>query len=197
MDRVLLFSDSAYFAHFPSIDLKLLKQELLDYIEKNDKDGRNLSNIGGYQSNDLNIDLVLKYIEIPKVLDLLFQECSNIIKKNIVISNIWININKFGDYNNKHSHPGSVLSGAFYVDIPDLENDGGEFLFHRNRSHIDYSLHSLLENVENPEDFYAEYTYKPIPGQAVIFPSSLEHSVRSNSSNKDRISLSFNTTLER
>ena len=39
------------------------------------------------------------------------------------LKNYWININRYGDYNTVHNHRGTILSGVFYIDVPD-ENMG-------------------------------------------------------------------------
>ena len=39
------------------------------------------------------------------------------------------------------------------------------------------------------------YYFRPMEGRLLIFPSSLEHEVKENKSNEDRISVPFNLTF--
>lgn len=109
-------------------------------------------------------------------------------------ANVWININNKGGYNEIHTHPGSLMSGAFYVKVPP-EGDAGHICFHRNSMEA-YTIHSLglaedLSTAETPHTF-ATWTYPPKEGRLVLFPSWIPHGVRENETDQDRISISFN-----
>ena len=77
--------------------------------------------------------------------------------------NFWINFIEPGDINNWHTHAGT-LSGVIYVD---------------NEMNI-------------PTNFAGGYSYNGIPGDIVIFPSTLSHMVEVNNSQKTRITYAFN-----
>ena len=94
--------------------------------------GRILSNAGGWQSNDfrfkdiINTPLQIFFDEIkPKVKEVLLELG---IKNDYYIDNSWININGKGSKNHLHDHPGSSVSGVFY-----LTENNSEIIFERNR----------------------------------------------------------------
>jgi uncharacterized protein (TIGR02466 family) len=121
-----------------------------------------------------------------------FESCVTTLE----FANVWININNKGGYNETHTHPGSLMSGAFYVKVPPEDaGDPGHICFHRNAMEA-YVIHSLglaedLSKAEVPHTF-ATWTYPPKEGRLVLFPSWIPHGVRENETEHDRISISFN-----
>ena len=98
----------------------------------------------------------------------------------------WFSVNSYGDHTTLHNHRDSVLSGVFYVDIPD--ENMGKINFERSDD-ISYFLPPL----ESYNNFTGERaSYQPETGRVLIFPSWLKHSVDTNRSKKNRISVSFN-----
>lgn len=104
-------------------------------------------------------------------------------KERLKFSCSWLNLyDKYG-YQDLHSHPGSVLSGVFY-----LKSDGLKDLIFQAPYHFfqpvapKYSEKNL-ENSVNIE-------YASIEGRCYIFPSHLMH--RTLPAQNERISLSFN-----
>jgi uncharacterized protein (TIGR02466 family) len=113
------------------LDLNVINNYCLEY-EKNNK-GRVLSNFGGFQSNDLDFNVPI----INKLSNLILNNV-NYVSKNyfkfnqvLDITNIWFNINRFKDNNDKHLHPNSLLSGVFYSKIPD---NSGQIKFFNSES---------------------------------------------------------------
>ena len=87
------------------------------------------------------------------------------------VKSFWCNVNTYGDYNTLHNHRGSILSGVFYVDVPD--ENMGNINFQRSDD-IEYYLPPL----NNYNNFTGEKaSYKPESGKVLIFPSWLRHSV--------------------
>ena len=121
-----------------------------------------------------------------------FESCVTTLE----FANIWININNKGGYNEVHTHPGSLMSGAFYVKVPPEEKgDCGSITFHKNAME-GYVTHSLglaedLSKAEAPHT-HATMSYPPKEGRLVLFPSWISHGVRENETEEDRISISFN-----
>jgi uncharacterized protein (TIGR02466 family) len=107
-----------------------------------------------------------------------------------VIGNAWINITGKHGYAACHVHPQSLLSGVFYVSIP--ENSGAltfydtkEFQSYRELQLKSAALRDRLGMNPNLE-------YSPVEGRMLLFPSWLPHDVGMNCSAEDRISISFN-----
>ena len=167
-------------------------------LKKKDK-GRTFSNYGGWQSNDLSLEEnVLKdlLIEIEKNL-IPFEQVLRLRKEfKLKVANIWANVNGPGAMNYPHIHPGSVLSGVYYVTLP--ENSGNLRLINPNLFNF-VSLESIggVETfTEGPCLFTTEHTlHKSQSGGLLIFPSHLSHYVLPNLSKQKRISISFNTTV--
>ena len=106
-------------------------------------------------------------------------------------SNVWMNINGTGGYNEVHTHPSSTMSGVFYVKVP--SGEAGDLVIHRN------PLEAFVMNQPTSESFddstphtSSNYAIPPVPGLLLLFPSYLSHSVRENKTEDNRISISFN-----
>ena len=163
-------------------------EELLKYclLRKAYDNGKLFSNRGGWQSSDLYFHTDEVMNKFCKFLQYHLNILSEKIKIKLVINNLWININGYQTTNDIHTHPGSYISGVFYVKA---EENQGDICFENPLKHINYFIY---------EDsiFLDSYVYhKPQTGKLLLFPSSLPHSVLSNETNIDRISISFNTKV--
>ena len=182
-----------------TINNNSLKTFILD-LKSKDK-GRTVSNYGGWQSNNLSLqENVLKdlIIEIEKNL-VSFKEPLALRKEfKLTVLNLWANVNEKGAVNIPHLHPGSVLSGVYYVTFPD--NSGRLRLMHPNPNH--FSIFSFLGGLEKLVEKPTVFTMENVefvtkPGALVIFPSHLYHYVLPNLSDDARISFSFNVTMKK
>ena len=154
--------------------------------------GRTLSNVGGWQSNNLyyndiiNTPLQIFFDEIkPKIKEVLLELG---IKYDYYIDNFWININYKDNKNHLHDHPGNSVSGVIY-----LTEYNSEIIFERNRDISRYHLSNLLSNCDTFLS-YNTISYTPQQGQYIIFPSWLLHEVKINNNDSERISISFNVS---
>ena len=167
------------------LDTTSIEKYCLDHQDKND--GRTLSNIGGYQSHNVKISLLVK--EINKYLNV-FSE-SHAIDNELVIDNMWININEFKDYNITHCHPNALFSGVYYVKTPDkcgnitFENPSTDVMTHTYQG-INFKEYNLFNSVTHWQSVKENILY--------VFPGWLKHRVEPNLSNEKRISISFNIT---
>lgn len=93
----------------------------------------------------------------------------------------WFNVNPPGTYNSLHIHPGSILSGVFWVSCP--ENCGRFIIKHPNE---------MLNFYLGPD----KCSIDPQEGLLVLFPSYLPHLVEPNQGSEDRISISFNLYIK-
>lgn len=105
-------------------------------------------------------------------------------KLELVVTQSWLNRTKPGQYHHQHTHPNSVVSGVFYFQTHD-QQDTIKF----EKSYSQWLVESHSQNPFNIENLLVLIK----PGQLLLFPSSLIHSVPVNNGQKDRISLSFNT----
>jgi uncharacterized protein (TIGR02466 family) len=113
-------------------------------------------------------------------------------------ANLWANINRKGEGNAFHSHPGAFWSGVYYVDDGGIDADpslGGELEFMDPRGplplmlapHLGYVGSSDLSNT-------SIQALRPKPGRLVMFPAWLMHQVRPYHGTAERISVAFNLT---
>ena len=113
-----------------------IQNQLIDYayeFKNKDPEGVIYSNHGGWQSP--NFDIVDENDLLHSFLINCLSNFPNIDKSINFEVDAWININKKGDYNEKHNHPNSLLSGCIYLHVPDQpsgnKSHGGITLVHR------------------------------------------------------------------
>jgi uncharacterized protein (TIGR02466 family) len=111
----------------------------------------------------------------------------------------WSNINRFGDYHSPHNHPWSYLSGTYYVQVPDSENneDGHDNSEAACISHYDPRSGMSRYAFEPGSRGSNVHTLRPVPGALLLWPSAVHHFVHPNLSTDKRYSISFNIHLQR
>jgi len=189
------------FIAYENISLDNANIENFCYEMKNkDEKGRIISNVGGWQSDDMNYKN-FNQNEMIKLFDVVrtkFVELSRIFKlinpDEMDIDNFWININKTSDGNKLHNHLYSIFSIVYYVRIP---YDSGKIIFHRPS--LDDYKNCIKDGIiaEYNEFNSATCGYTPRIGDLIIFPSWLEHYVDYNNSEEERISIAFNSNYKR
>ena len=184
--------------YFPTpiwwIDTGLDNQRILDYcidLRKNDPDGREVSNFGGWQSNDIDCKQ-----DLPELVEFVMNQSDRIIsdygfdrsKTSLWFGNSWVNINKGKQWNQIHHHHGSFLSGVYYVQAT---SDSGNIYFYKdfNQSFITTSYAKVESNTALSAGLCY---YPPRTGRLLLFPSNLLHSVDKSRDEEDRISIAFN-----
>lgn len=175
------------------------------YELEHNQEGRQFSNYGGYQSNDLSYD----YPAFIDLLNCITSASSSIFDQGyhnfyyspyskVCIGNYWVNINRKNHCNMLHIHPGAFLSGVYYVSA-DSQLDQGDFFFLRDFSWITNHGHYFddLKGKECPAYLEQHVRLSPQTGTLLLFPSYLPHYVGANQSDTDRVSISFNIVLEK
>jgi uncharacterized protein (TIGR02466 family) len=160
--------------------------------------GRKKSNVGGWQSNDIQDEPELENLvnEINLRLDDLSSVSGLSSAYKLRIINMWININPKYSYNANHIHNGSFFSGSYYIKVP--ENSGTINFVNPSplqRLFVDSFIKEGSINSYNR--FNAQnWTMQPQENMLILFPSWIEHNVGQNISNDIRISIAFNTVLQ-
>lgn len=102
---------------------------------------------------------------------------------------LWVSVIRNGGHHGIHCHPGSVVSGTFYVDVDEksaplmLMNPTRHFRHHEPRP----------ARAEDFGPFTSEQlTIKPEQNLMVVWPAWLDHHVVRHTDNKPRVSMSFN-----
>ena len=174
-------------------DFDTIKDKLIKYsydLASRDINGRDASNRGGWQSQPFPVNGgdVLQ--------DLLISVISNIpsFKTGIDVKcDTWVNINPSGSFNTKHCHPSCDIAGVLWIKIPE---NSGDFVFISPYDFVSFKeMHSYTEEFKKQTNYYHNYSYTPQEGGILLFPSHLQHRVKENESNEDRISVSFNIEL--
>jgi len=106
-------------------------------------------------------------------------------KQRLVITQCWANRNPKGSKHHEHIHPNSIISGVMYFQI----NEKLPPISFSKERQDGVKLNPEKYNHVNSETFMLSCK----PGELILFPSSLKHSVPTNQSEEDRISVSFNT----
>ena len=106
-------------------------------------------------------------------------------KQRLVITQCWTNKNPPGAKHHEHVHPNSILSGVFFFKI------GGKLppIQFAKTNQVAMKLDPVKYNNITAETFMLPC----VPGELLLFPSNLKHSVPINLSEETRYSMSFNT----
>lgn len=176
--------------HCPVIGID--NNQIIEYVHRvrREKPGVEISNRGGWHSGEL--------IEpLPPSLTSLFENITEFVNdvpsrhmgmNNLELANFWININNKYDYNFPHDHQKCILSGVYYVSVPD--DNMGDIVFHRD-DNMEFFLHSGIEKKLTMVN--SNHAQKPaIESSFYLFPSWVKHHVERNESDKERISIAFN-----
>tara|TARA_A200000159_G_C7264547_1_gene314500 strand:- start:80 stop:670 length:591 start_codon:yes stop_codon:yes gene_type:complete len=189
--KMELFPTPVYTAMIP--DFNEYRNDIIDYTKQyKDKYGTvQVSNMGGYQSSsDIHQDPdfhavcnnIWETVLLPAcdLMSDVFEERGYPGTK-FALHNIWFNSNPKGAWNMPHTHPHCFFSGVIWVKAA---AESGDLVLHSPHAH---TLYGLEHNV---------WTIPPEEGRVVLFPSDLQHNVNSNTTENERISLSFNISID-
>jgi len=176
------------------VSREYLKQcaDAMDGMRRKDPEGRRVSNAyTGWQSNDgcesnpILQQLMRKIEQVFKDEVLPFHGIDQT-KASIHIGNSWANINDFSAWNKPHMHNGCWYSGVFYV-----RADGDEGCIDM----VDKDVKVVSDFPHSPR-VPMSFSYPPVTGMLILFPSGLMHMVEPNMTDKDRYSISFNMVIK-
>jgi uncharacterized protein (TIGR02466 family) len=168
----------------------LLKNTFLSILEnqKKIKQSNSVSNVGGYQSSNLN-----------EKMDVLIETTKEHIKKFIIhliptknfkanLNFYWLNENNKNDFNKIHHHcPNTNFSLIWYLKA----NGKGKINF----------LNGDMGATMNGNDHFFKHSFKnfyslePITDDLLVFPSHLNHFVEPSFDDSSRVSLATNIFL--
>ena len=159
---------------------ELSNNDIIDQVDQNEENLTFSHKINGRWENQyLSIDHVP---QLKKIFHFACKVGKKIIGKPLVVpykemglpmDEFWFNIARPGESTGWHDHKDrSVLSGVYYLKIPD---NAGDILFRKR-----------------DKDKIVEWNIRSETGKLILFHSNIEHSVKINKSNHDRISIAFN-----
>ena len=103
------------------------------------------------------------------------------------LDSLWVNLLKPGGHHSAHIHPHSILSGTFYVEVP---NGSGPIRFEDPR--LPMMMAAPVRREDAPEELRLFATIAPEPGLVLMWESWLRHEVLPGTAKSDRLSISFN-----
>ena len=159
---------------------ELSNDDIIDQVDQNKENLTFSHKINGRWENQyLSIDHVP---QLKKIFHFACKVGKKIIGKPLVVpykemglpmDEFWFNIARPGESTGWHDHKDrSVLSGVYYLKVPD---NAGDILFRKR-----------------DKDKIVEWNIRSETGKLILFHSNIEHSVKINKSNHDRISIAFN-----
>lgn len=194
MNLVSLFS-TPLFVDYLDID----NQQIIDFCYDHRTKNPHRNEDGGYQSLNLNLnnpnlsplfqEITRRVRDIKKNYFSLKDEC------NLEITNSWFNINepmgrcKGPSY--PHLHTFRFLSCVYY---PQAEKNSGNIVLLSPSSVAEYAIPNQVKATVH-EFNSSRWTVEPEPSKLLIFPGWLAHYVEFNESNKDRISIVANISI--
>jgi uncharacterized protein (TIGR02466 family) len=103
------------------------------------------------------------------------------------LDSLWINILKPGAAHSGHIHPGSIISGTVYLEIPK-----GASALKLEDPRLPMMMAAPKRSADAPESERTFVYVTPQPGDILLWESFIRHEVPANQARAERISLSFN-----
>jgi uncharacterized protein (TIGR02466 family) len=152
------------------------KENEIKSVLKNNSWGDNITS-----SFELGVDFISRFDlhELGEFIDDAVHELTTSfnIPKKLIRNESWVNYQNKYQYQNTHTHTGSVVSTCYYIQATP---EDGDFKIHPPKSEM--GIWGVGETV----------AYKPRTGLVLAFPSTVSHSVGQNLTDNTRISISCN-----
>lgn len=110
--------------------------------------------------------------------------------KKPVCDSLWVSVMPEGGSHTSHIHTNSVISGTYYVAVPD---GSGPIVFEDPRSGL--LMAAPPRKSSAPREIQTQVSETPKAGTLLLWESWLRHEVPLNRSHGNRISVSFNYVL--
>jgi hypothetical protein len=187
---------------FSDVQLELAKQILPVANEYLETHGTILTKFKTHISTYKNKDIGLQIMKDPRMkilgdyirnVSYQYLEDNNVdaAKYNDLGSNIFYLFNSIGknSTHNLHAHPGSLLSGCFYLDASE---DSPPLIFKDPRHYYDYVYYEPIYNKNTPYTLLPEFVIPVNKGMFLLWPAWLSHEVPLSNSDGNRITVAFN-----
>jgi len=148
-----------------------------------------------WKSYNLTKKDFLAFPETKKLMDLVmglvepcFRELNPRPSVSLVVDSVWFNVYPPDSQLEIHPHPGNVLSGTYYVKA---KPKCGDLVYFTPDVSTYYNFAAKYFTDRNDITAVKHYI-PPVEGTMVVAPSNIQHAVKENKSNEDRISFTFN-----
>jgi len=174
-----------------------LRTSILDHARRHP--GAERTNMGGWHSEpgqlefcgEAGAQLIGRMDSMVKEATLrLYAEFGRPPQRTSWTLSAWANVNRRGDYNQLHTHPGATWSGVYYVDHGEAHDAAAGTAIHL------YDPNPARANLFFPELSTSNIVFKPEPGLMILFPSYVPHEVPPHHGKRERISIAFNLRRE-
>jgi uncharacterized protein (TIGR02466 family) len=196
-----LFPTRIYRAKLGGRNAGRLNRDLLtacQSIARDDLAGRRWSDENGYHGYTSYASLNDLTVRAPQFGDLVkalaphikaFEAALNfdLQDRSINLDSMWINVLKPGGVHTSHIHPHSVISGTYYVEVPE-----GSSALKFEDPRLGMMMAAPPRRTTAPREEQPFVYIRPSAGTLILFESWLRHEVPLNMSDDDRISISFN-----
>lgn len=175
------------------------KDDLIKTIYKfkeNNPDSVVRSNVGGWHSNYFVHEEPLFYDWTDKLNNKIGEAIEQCTTRNgrIIMQQSWFNVNPPGAFNKKHTHPECEMSGVLWIKVP--EKSGNLVIENPQAWQQSTVINVLNKQPFSDNQLYKALEYDSIEHKVLLFPSNMQHHVEMNKSDEDRISFSFNLTIQ-
>ena len=152
----------------------------------------------GYTSYASLNDLPWRFPEFAKLVKLIDKHALSFAKAlywdlrgtKPVCDSLWVNVMPEGGSHTSHIHPNSVISGTYYVAVPE---GAGPIVYEDPR--LAMMMAAPPRKKTAPREFRAHVHETPQAGSLLLWESWLRHEVPLNRAEGNRISVSFNYCL--
>jgi uncharacterized protein (TIGR02466 family) len=175
----------------------LLRDAILEHERQHP--GQEATNVGGWHSERGTLkfcgkagERLVKHMHemVGEATHRLYAEFAHEPKPLDWMLSAWANVNRRGDFNQMHTHPGATWSGVYYVDHGESNPDAAGTSLNL------CDPNPARTNIFFPELSASNIMIKPEPGLMILFPSYVPHVVPPHGGDRPRISIAFNVRRE-
>lgn len=191
MKSLNLFTTQVF--HTDLVGSHLLNSKLLSSIAllRSTDPGVQKSNNQGWHSDDT---ILLYHPDFDDLRNFVQMSAGEACKElgldlSLRITNCWVTVSPPGASNNMHTHPGSILSGVYYIQA---ETGSSPLVVHDPRA---TRVHCMPPGQPVTPNTASQIALTAATGRLYMFPGWLPHSVHENSNDSDRVVFSFNMVI--
>lgn len=183
-------------------DFEPVNDEIRRQLAELDWDKLDRENRAAFESlHTFREDRFVSLDEVPAirvVLDYFVSACNaiaeerkwDIADRRMAVTSYWIHATNPGELTQSHNHKPAILSGVYYVDKPE---GSGDLVFVDINPYQEYN--PKPKQGESDPIASPQILFKADEGTMLVFPSWLPHKVPMNTSDRRRVSISFNAEL--
>jgi uncharacterized protein (TIGR02466 family) len=200
-ETISLFATRVYRAELGGKTPKDLRFDLVDAceaLEAEDKAGRKWCRDNGYKGYTSYASLsdlpqrFSAFDDLRRALDKHIARFSaevgfDLSGGKLKLDSIWVNVMPSGGVHTGHIHPHSVVSGTYYVSVPE-----GSATLKFEDPRLAMMMAAPTRKIDASRDLQPFIFLAPGEGEVILWESWLRHEVALNKSKGQRISISFN-----